>query len=271
MTNDIMRKLWWIPALAALAACDPFDDETGGTPAVVTVMATSVDGTDATGVVEDNNGGDGWAVAGVPAGPTVFIVKTNKLLDGLSIQTSASSCVPAASLNLTVNTVANPANWFACYQPGSGTTAEGSSLVVYQGEDIVPGIPGVGLGYFEAAAAQPLAPGSYAVTAAPTDKSGAVLNVSFTVNVVTWLEVEHDAASDDFPVNSSATFSATVHGQTNQAVTWAVVETTGCGSITAGGVYTAPATVPTPATCTIEATSVADPTASETYPITIVP
>lgn len=271
MIENILRKLWWVPALAILAACDPFDEEKGGTPEVLTVIATSVDGTDAVGVVEDTTAADGWTLAGVPAGPTVFIVKTNKLLDGFSIQTSASSCVPATGLSLTVNTVVNPAGWFACYQPGSGTATEGSSLVVYQGEDIVPGIEGVGLGFFEAAAALPLATGTYAITATPKDKSGAALSVSFTATAVTWLALEHDGASDDIPVNGTVTFSATVNGIANQSVTWAVLEA-GCGSITAtGGVYTAPATVPTPATCTIEATSVGDPTASETYQITVVP
>jgi hypothetical protein len=50
---------------------------------------------------------------------------------------------------------------------------------------------------------------------------------------------------------SSFTLTATVHNASNSAVTWSVVEAGG-GSITAAGVYTAPAI---PGTYTVKATS----------------
>jgi hypothetical protein len=65
---------------------------------------------------------------------------------------------------------------------------------------------------------------------------------------------------------STFTLTATVHNASNNAVTWSIVEAGG-GSITAAGVYTAPAT---PGTYTVKATSESDPMASGTAPARVV-
>jgi hypothetical protein len=65
---------------------------------------------------------------------------------------------------------------------------------------------------------------------------------------------------------SSFTLTATVRNTSNNAVTWSVVEAGG-GSITAAGVYTAPAT---PGTYTVKATSESDPMASGKAPVPVV-
>lgn len=62
------------------------------------------------------------------------------------------------------------------------------------------------------------------------------------------------------------TFTDTVTGTTNTAVTWSVQETSGCGSVTTAGAYTAPAAA---ATCHVVATSVADATRSDTATVTV--
>lgn len=70
------------------------------------------------------------------------------------------------------------------------------------------------------------------------------------------------------------TLTATVTNATDTSVTWQVNGIVGgnstVGTIT-GGVYTAPATLPSPATVVITAVSVADPTKSATAQITITP
>jgi hypothetical protein len=68
-------------------------------------------------------------------------------------------------------------------------------------------------------------------------------------------------------VGQTLTFTATVTGTNNQAVTWSV---TGGGTISSIGVYTAPATVPNPAKVTVTATSQADSTKSGSATITVV-
>lgn len=64
----------------------------------------------------------------------------------------------------------------------------------------------------------------------------------------------------------TGTFTATVRGSSNTAVSWSVVEPGG-GSITQDGVYTAPET---PGTYTVKATSQADATASGTARVPVV-
>jgi hypothetical protein len=68
-------------------------------------------------------------------------------------------------------------------------------------------------------------------------------------------------------VGQTLTFTATVAGTNNQAVTWSV---TGGGTISNIGVYTAPATVPNPAKVTVTATSQADTTKSGSFTVTVV-
>jgi len=68
-------------------------------------------------------------------------------------------------------------------------------------------------------------------------------------------------------------FTATVTDAANTAVTWQVDGITGgnstLGTISASGLYTAPAAVPSPATVTVSAVSVSDPSRSGTAQVTI--
>jgi Heparinase II/III-like protein len=75
-------------------------------------------------------------------------------------------------------------------------------------------------------------------------------------------------------VGSTQQFAATVTGTSNVAVTWSVsgagCSGGACGTISGGGLYTAPASVPTPATLSVTVTSVADPTKSASASISLV-
>jgi len=70
------------------------------------------------------------------------------------------------------------------------------------------------------------------------------------------------------PLNTGAsrTFTASVSNSSNQGVNWSVVDAGG-GSITQGGIYTAPAT---PGTYTVKATAQAESSASGTAPVPVV-
>ena len=68
------------------------------------------------------------------------------------------------------------------------------------------------------------------------------------------------------PVGQNQTFVATVTGTSNTTVTWSVA---GGGTITSGGVYTAPSTVPTPPQATVTATSKANTTKSGSATVTV--
>lgn len=83
------------------------------------------------------------------------------------------------------------------------------------------------------------------------------------VNVI----VDVTPASATVASGGTKAFSATVTGTSNSAVTWSVVDAGG-GSITTGGVYTAPSTA---GTYHVKATSVADTTKSNITTVTVTP
>ena len=74
--------------------------------------------------------------------------------------------------------------------------------------------------------------------------------------------------------SQSVAFSAAVTGSANTKVVWQVNNAVGgsasAGTVTAGGVFTAPAALPSPASVTVTAVSAADPSASATATITLV-
>ena len=69
-------------------------------------------------------------------------------------------------------------------------------------------------------------------------------------------------------------FTATVTGTSNTSVSWTIVGSgcggSACGTITANGLYTAPATIPSPPVVLVTAKSQADPTKSSSAAVTIV-
>lgn len=89
------------------------------------------------------------------------------------------------------------------------------------------------------------------------------------------ISVSIDRHSARVHVNQSVQFTATVYNSTNTAVTWSVSGTgcsgTACGMVSSAGLYTAPGSVPSPAEVVVKATSVADPSKSNTATVTILP
>jgi uncharacterized protein (DUF1800 family) len=74
-------------------------------------------------------------------------------------------------------------------------------------------------------------------------------------------------------LGSTSQYAANVSGSTNQTVSWTVNQAAGgnaqLGTISATGLYTAPATMPSSPTVSIAATSVADPTVSSSISIAL--
>ncbi len=80
-------------------------------------------------------------------------------------------------------------------------------------------------------------------------------------------------ATASLQTNGSQNFTASVANTSNSAVTWEVNGVAGgsasLGTITSGGVYTAPASVPSGGTVTVEAVSAADTSVQSTTTVTI--
>jgi uncharacterized protein YjdB len=98
----------------------------------------------------------------------------------------------------------------------------------------------------------------------PTRSGSAAITVTAPAPVVS---VTVAPLTATLAAGAQRTFTATVTGATDTVVTWSVVEAA-CGTITAAGVYTAPATG---ATCRVRATSRADSTRSATATVTVTP
>ncbi len=107
-------------------------------------------------------------------------------------------------------------------------------------------------------------------SAGSATSNAATLNVADAAGVA----VQINPTSATVALGSTQQFAATVTGSSNTAVKWSVsgagCSGAACGTISAGGLYTSPASVPSPATVSVIVTSVADPSKSASANITIV-
>src|ERR1700733_7660579 len=103
-----------------------------------------------------------------------------------------------------------------------------------------------------------------ATSVAPTTPTAPAVPVTVSVS-----------GSATVTLGSTSLFSATVSGSTNQTVSWTVNQTAAgnaqLGTISATGLYTAPATMPSSPTVTIAAISVAAPTVSSSISVALQP
>jgi hypothetical protein len=121
-----------------------------------------------------------------------------------------------------------------------------------------------------APAAQLTTAGSFPVTVVTPSPGGGTSN---TTNLTIVVVVTVSPATQTLNVTQTQPFTATVTGTSNTAVTWSVNDVVGgdstVGTISASGLYTAPATVPNPATVTVKATSQADTSKSASATLTV--
>lgn len=109
-----------------------------------------------------------------------------------------------------------------------------------------------------------------------TNSAGSATSSNATLNVATAAGVAVQVSPNSASVSVGATqqFAATVAGTSNTAVNWSVngagCSGVACGTISGGGLYTAPSSVPSPATLLVKATSVADSSKSASASITVV-
>jgi hypothetical protein len=109
-------------------------------------------------------------------------------------------------------------------------------------------------------------PGTYhvvATSAADPTRTGVA-----TITVLAPVAVAVSPRAVTVAAGGTTTFTAAVSGTADTAVAWSVVEATGCGAISAAGVYAAP---PAGATCHVAATSHADPARSDVATVTVTP
>ena len=109
-----------------------------------------------------------------------------------------------------------------------------------------------------------------------SNSAGSATSSTATLNVASAAGLAIAVSPKTTTVSAGATqqFTPTVTGSSNTSVTWAVsgagCSGAACGTISLGGLYTAPASVPSPATLSVTVTSVADPTKSASASVTLV-
>lgn len=214
------------------------------------------------------------APAAVPSPATVTVAAVSQAdatksasatvtVTGVSVSISPTSASVAAGGNQQFTaTVTGTSNTAVTWQVG-GTTGGNSTVGTISAS-----------GLFTAPAAVP-SPATVTVTCvsqADVTKSAAA-TVTITAAAVVAVSISPTTAS--VAVGGNQQFTATVTGTSNTAVTWQVNGTTGGdstnGTISASGLYTAPAAVPSPATVTVACISQADPTKSDSATVTITP
>ena len=120
-------------------------------------------------------------------------------------------------------------------------------------------------------------PNPSTVTVTAVSQADSTKSASAAVAIVspTMVTVTVSPSPATVAANGTQQFTATVTGTSNTAVTWEVNNVTGgnstVGTISASGLYTAPANVPNPSTVTVTAVSQADPTKSSLAQVTILP
>jgi hypothetical protein len=119
------------------------------------------------------------------------------------------------------------------------------------------------------------APNPAIVKITATSLSNATITGSTWVTIDTpgLVAVMVSPANAQVGVGAQQQFTAAVTGTSNTAVVWSVSGLTcagaDCGTITSGGLYTAPLIVPNPSSVTVKATSVADSTKTSSAMVTI--
>jgi hypothetical protein len=142
-----------------------------------------------------------------------------------------------------------------------GTITTGTNGTVYTAPAQLPNPPQVIV--TAVSDAQPAAQASIIVNLIPLEKVTVVVSAEGCIN------------TNGVVLNTTVQFQALVTpGDVGQSVTWQVNKIGGgnstVGTITSGGLYTAPAKLPNPATVTVSAVSVDDPLAIGNQPITLV-
>ncbi|MFN7918986.1 MAG: DUF1800 family protein [Bryobacteraceae bacterium] len=109
-------------------------------------------------------------------------------------------------------------------------------------------------------------PSPATITVKATSAADPLVSASAVITVTAApVTVSVSPASASVTIGATQQFTATVGGSANTGVTWSAT----AGSISASGLFTAPASVPNPATVTVKATSMADPNVSATASVTI--
>uniref|UniRef100_A0A372ITP8 Ig-like domain-containing protein n=2 Tax=Paracidobacterium acidisoli TaxID=2303751 RepID=A0A372ITP8_9BACT len=213
------------------------------------------------------------APAAIPASPAVSIIAT--AVAAPSQSGKATVTIVAASSGLVISPLSPQV------KPGGqvqfAASGSGSGVVIWS--DSGSGCTGIACGSINASGlytAPATAPNPATIVVTATSLSNPAMSASTTVTILTSsTQVSVSVTPGSIQLNTGAQqlFKAAVTGNSNTSVTWSVsgfgCVGSACGTITTGGLYTAPSTLPNPSLVNVTATSVADPTKSSTATVVL--
>ena len=188
-----------------------------------------------------------WALAVACSGKGSSLTPTSAQAVSVSVSPAEATIAPGGqqTFSASVTGAADTTVTWSVEEGDAGGTI--SSSGVYS----APGLPGT---YHVVATSQ----------ADATATASAVVTVAGTPTVV----VAVDPKVVSLVPGASEQFTATVTGSSNTAVSWSVEESSGCGSVSSSGLYTAP---PAAATCHVAAKSLADGSKTDIATVTVTP
>lgn len=215
-------------------------------PGSLSVVATAYPNADGTGTAQANAATTVTIVAGqiVPVGLTMA-----STINSLAISPSDASVVIGSTTNLGV--VASDTN-------GSSVLVATSAISWSSSDSAIATVASGGL-------VTGVATGTATIMATDTESGK---TATTTIRVVTpeevWVTISPTATT--LSVLGQQAFTANVNNSAVQSVTWSITEGSAGGTITSGGIYTAPSA---PGTYHVVATSAAYPTKSATATVTV--
>jgi len=247
-------------------------------------------------VVGNSNSGVTWSVGGVAGGnstlgtitssglytapatipnPSQVTVTATCAADGVTSASASVTVVPLISVTVSPSTPQNLAinsnRQFTATVTGTSNTAVTWSAGGLPGGNIIIGTI-TSSGLYTGPALIPNPPHLYVTAtsvADPTKSDSTIVTIGPTAGV----SVLISPVSSWAEINQTMQLQSAVFGSSNPSVTWSVNGVVGgnatVGTISTGGLYTAPSAVPTPAQVTITATSVANPAESASGILTV--
>lgn len=245
---------------------------TSNTAVLWTVSGTGCSGA-ACGVVSSN--GLYTSPVSVPSPPTVTVTATS-VADSSKSASASLTIVAVASVLLTLsplnaNVPTSGTQLFTASVTGTSNTAVSWSLHGAGCSGAACGTLATSL--LSAVYAGPaVAPSPAAVSVVATSAADPTKSASAGVTIVPTIVVGIAPASASVVAGATQQFAALVTGTSNTAVSWSVsgagCNGAACGTIRSGGLYAAPAVVPSPATVIVTATSAVDGTKSASADVT---
>jgi hypothetical protein len=241
-----------------------FNASVSGAPGTVTWSVNGINaGNPIVGTIDGN--GEYWAPSAVP-NPSTVTVRAASTASPTSTGQASVTILPMPSLS-SVNPSPIPVGSFTLVVGGSGFNA--GSVVSFDGVALATAF--VSSTELQASGAASTPESGIPVHIATPD--GEFSNTLYVNVVGSPVSVSVSPTSATLRVRRTKQFTATVSNATNTGVVWKVNGVVGgnstVGTITSGGYYRAPRSVPSGGTVTVSATSQADPTKTASASVTI--